>query len=367
MRTVLFGAAGYTGELTARAMVARGLQPVLAGRNRARLESLAAELGGLPVAVADAEHPATIAACLEPGSVLVTTVGPFLRYGEAAVTAAIDAGAAYVDAAGEPPFVRRVFEVHGPRAERAGVPLLPSFAFDCVPGNLAGALALEEAGPAARRVDVGYFMPGDRRGWQSAGSRASFLAAAIEPSFAWRGAIHGERSAARVRSFTLASRRCTGVSAGTSEHFSLPRLYPQLAEVNVYLGYLDGPARAMQALSLAGAGVLAVPGAHRVARRLTQTLVRRAPGSGPDARSRARTGTAVVAVTYDGQSRLLSEVHLTGANGYAFSAEILAWAAAEAAAGRVRGAGAVGPVEAFGIDALEAGCATAGMTRAAAG
>ncbi len=43
-RIVLFGATGYTGRLTAEAMAAAGVRPVLAGRDRARLESLATRL-----------------------------------------------------------------------------------------------------------------------------------------------------------------------------------------------------------------------------------------------------------------------------------------------------------------------------------
>jgi short subunit dehydrogenase-like uncharacterized protein len=46
---VLFGATGYTGKQTAQAMVARGLAPVLAGRNRDALKAMAKALGGLPV------------------------------------------------------------------------------------------------------------------------------------------------------------------------------------------------------------------------------------------------------------------------------------------------------------------------------
>ena len=51
-RVVLFGATGYTGRLTAEAMVAAGVRPVLAGRDRGRLEALVGRLGGLPVAEA---------------------------------------------------------------------------------------------------------------------------------------------------------------------------------------------------------------------------------------------------------------------------------------------------------------------------
>ena len=47
----------------------------------------------------------------------------------------------------------------------------------------------------------------------------------------------------------------------------------------------------------------------------------------------------------------LAAVHLTGGDLYSFTAPILAWAAAKAAADSVRPAGALGPVEAFGADA----------------
>src|SRR5438105_3217184 len=233
-RIVLFGATGYTGRLAAEALVGRGCSPVVAGRDRTRLRALAADLGGLEVAVADVSRPQTVRALIEPGDVLVSTVGPFLRLGSAAVEAAVAIGTTYLDSSGEPPFIRRVFEHYGPGAERTDVALLPSFAFDSVPGNVAGAVALQEAGEAATRVDIGYFMPGDLRGWDSAGSRASFLGAAIEPSFAWRTRIRTERGAARVRSFSVTGGRRSAVSAGTCEHFSLPRLHPQLREVNTY-------------------------------------------------------------------------------------------------------------------------------------
>ena len=80
-RIVLFGATGYTGRLAAEAMVERGLRPVLAARGRERLEAMAAELGGLETAVADVADPAERRELVERGDVLVTTVGPFARWG----------------------------------------------------------------------------------------------------------------------------------------------------------------------------------------------------------------------------------------------------------------------------------------------
>jgi short subunit dehydrogenase-like uncharacterized protein len=359
-RIVLLGATGYTGRLTAKALVERGLTPVLAGRSVERLGPLSRELGDLDFAIADVREPKTMKALVGPGDVIVSTVGPFVRLGSAAVETAIAARASYLDSSGEPSFVRRVFERHGPVARQAGTSLLPSFAFDSVPGNLAAATALKRAGEGARRVDIGYFMPGDRRGWDSGGSRASFLTAAIEPSFVWRGGIRTERGAARIRSFALARGYCTAVSAGTSEHFALPRLYPQLREVNSYLGYLAGAPRMMQALSLLGAGVARLPGVRSTLRALTRRLARGSTG-GPDALARAKTTSEVVAIAYGEGGRELATVRLAGANSYEFSARILAFGASQAVEGRISGVGALGPVEAVGRHALETGCRDAGM------
>jgi short subunit dehydrogenase-like uncharacterized protein len=45
MTFLIYGAAGYTGELIAREAQRRGLAPVLAGRSADKLAALASELG----------------------------------------------------------------------------------------------------------------------------------------------------------------------------------------------------------------------------------------------------------------------------------------------------------------------------------
>src|SRR5689334_20948992 len=107
-RILLLGATGYTGDLTARSLVRQGARPVLVARNADRVRALADELGGLETAVADVTRPGTVTDVVEPGDVLVSTVGPFLRFGEPAVRAAAEKGAHYLDSTGEGPFMRRV-------------------------------------------------------------------------------------------------------------------------------------------------------------------------------------------------------------------------------------------------------------------
>jgi len=352
-RIVLLGATGYTGRLTAEAMVARGERPVLAGRRPEPLAALAQELGGLETALADVRSEDTLRALVAPGDVLVSTVGPFGRWGDAAVHAAVDAGAgAYLDCAAEPAFVRRVFERHA----RARIPLLTAFGWESVPGNLAAELALREA-PDAARVDVGYFITGDARGWMSGGTRASMAGALLEPGFAWRNGIRTERGGARVRTFDVDGRRRTALSAASSEHYALPRTHPRLREVNTYLGWFGRASRPLQALSVIGAGARRLPGLRRAVTAL-------ASGStgGPDPQTRAGTTWHVAALAYDGGGAEIARARLSAGNGYDFTARILAWGAARAALGLDR-AGPLGPVEAFGLDSLEAGCADAGLHR----
>jgi short subunit dehydrogenase-like uncharacterized protein len=363
-RVVLFGATGFTGELTAGALAARGARPLLVGRDAGRLRALAERLGDLETAVVDATSPdaaMSLAALAGPGDVLVCTVGPFIRWGEPGVQAALAAGAHYIDSTGEPPFIRSVFERHGPAAEAAGCGLLTALGYDYVPGNLAGALALREAGERAVSVDVGYFVGGGSAGGlASGGTRASSIGMLAEAGYALRdGRLVSERMARRVRE--LDGR--PAISIGATEQFALPRIHPGLRDVSVWLGWFGSAARPLQALSAAVGLATQLPGARSALEATAGRLIRGSTG-GPDAARRAQSHSWVVAVAADAGGRPLATVRLRGSNPYDFTAEMLAWAALRAAAGGLQGTGALGPVDGFGLDALEQGVAEAGIARA---
>jgi short subunit dehydrogenase-like uncharacterized protein len=347
-RIVVFGATGYTGTLTARTLVEQGARPVLAGRNAEALAALADELGGLETAYADATEPQTVRALVERDDVLVTTVGPFLRYGHAALAAAVDAGAHYLDTAGESLFVREVFEEYGVKASSA---VLPAFGYDYVPGNLAGALALDRVGEEAVRVDVGYFFGGGSivRGL-SGGTLESAPGLMATRMYTYRDGIT-EEPRSRVRDFAMAGRSRTAVSIGASEHFTLPASYPGLREVNVYLGWLGAATRIAARLPRGRAATAAIGlcggGLARLARRRA---------------GKATLTSRIVAAVYDAEGSLLTEVHLSGGDPYDFTAGILAWGARQAAGGMTE-TGTLGPVAAFGLSELQAGCAMAGIAR----
>jgi short subunit dehydrogenase-like uncharacterized protein len=360
-RVVLFGATGYTGRLTADAMVERGMRPVLAARGREALEQMAGELGGLETAVADVSEPATVAALVERGDVLVSTVGPFVKFGAPAAAAASTHGAHYLDSTGEPPFIREVFERYDTAARKSGSGMVTAFGYDFVPGNLAGALALERAGDAAARVDVGYFAkgkggPGDLSG----GTKASLLGVITEPSYVFRdGRVRTERGAARWREFDVSGKQLAAVAVGGSEHFGLPRVAPRLRAVNAYLGWFGPASRFMPPLSLGSSLAMKLPGASRAWELATSRLAQGSTG-GPGPEQRAKLGTHVVGIAYDAAGERLAEAHLTGVDPYTFTGRILAWGAQRAAEAGLP-AGAHGPADGFGLRELEAGCAEAGL------
>jgi short subunit dehydrogenase-like uncharacterized protein len=363
-RIVIFGATGYTGRLIAERLAAQGARPVLAGRDEIRLGELAERLGGLETVRADALRRNSVLDVVQPGDVLVATVGPFAKYGDAAVRAAIAApGSVYLDSTGEPVFIRRVFEELGGPAKRAGTTLMTAMGFDFVPGSLAGALALREAGERAVRVDVGYFSLGMGPGGASAGTRESLVGATLNDNHAYRdGRLRTVRPAERVRTFQVKGKARSAISVGGAEHYTLPPVHPGLLEVNVYLGWFGALAKPLQAGTLAGTVALKLPGVRSVLQAAGERLVSLAgapePGTTPD------TLSWIAAVACDAAGEPLAEVHLTGTDAYDFTASFLAWAAQRSAGGnRPSVHGAVGPVEAFGLDALEQGCAAAGLTR----
>lgn len=146
---VMFGATGFTGELTARHLASRmpaGGRWALVGRNQAKLEAvrerLAADfpdLKDLPLLIADSSDADSLRRVAEATKVVITTVGPYLLYGEGLVKACAEAGTDYVDLTGEPEFVDRMYLNYNDTATASGARLVHSCGFDSIPHDL-GAL-----------------------------------------------------------------------------------------------------------------------------------------------------------------------------------------------------------------------------------
>src|SRR3954447_260456 len=94
----LFGATGFTGGLTAEYLVRNAparTRLALVGRNREKLERLRERLGrevAPELLHADVEAPGSMRELAEGARVVISTVGPYLNYGEPLVAACAEAG-----------------------------------------------------------------------------------------------------------------------------------------------------------------------------------------------------------------------------------------------------------------------------------
>ncbi len=139
-RWMIYGAYGYTGELIAREAVSRGMTPLLAGRRKEPLSSLAKELG-LEHRAFDLENPDLVTSGLEDVTLVLHSAGPYSATSRPMVDGCLKTGAHYLDITGE----IRVFEslhTRDEEARNAGVIILPGVGFDVVPTDcLAAQLA----------------------------------------------------------------------------------------------------------------------------------------------------------------------------------------------------------------------------------
>jgi short subunit dehydrogenase-like uncharacterized protein len=111
---LLLGAAGSSGHLVARELAERGLSVRLAGRRLPPLAEMAGELAAAGIAVdsmvVDVTDAAGVRAAAAQARMVVSTVGPFSRYGAPVLDACLDVGVSYVDIANELTAVREVLD-----------------------------------------------------------------------------------------------------------------------------------------------------------------------------------------------------------------------------------------------------------------
>lgn len=94
---------------------------------------------------ADVEDAASLEALASRADVVLNMVGPYTLYGEPVIEACIAGGAHYMDLTGEIPFVRRMIDQAGERAEKAGVKIVNVAGFEALPPDLLVLLAAETA------------------------------------------------------------------------------------------------------------------------------------------------------------------------------------------------------------------------------
>jgi short subunit dehydrogenase-like uncharacterized protein len=152
---VVYGATGYVGALVAQYLAEHAPKDTniaLAGRSASKLAALRDRLAvDWPILVADAADTAALDRLAISTRVVVTTVGPYVKYGKDLVHSCARAGTDYVDLTGEVVFVRQSIDANDELARRTGARIVHSCGFDSIPSDLGvhvlhDAVATDEAG-----------------------------------------------------------------------------------------------------------------------------------------------------------------------------------------------------------------------------
>ena len=139
---VLYGATGFVGKLTAEYLARAGADAriALAGRSQDKLRAVRDSLGdkaqSWPLIEADASRQSTLDAMAARTQVVVTTVGPYIKYGLPMVAACAAAGTDYADLTGESLFIRESIDLYHKQAIDTGARIVHSCGFDSIPSDL---------------------------------------------------------------------------------------------------------------------------------------------------------------------------------------------------------------------------------------
>ncbi|MBA2400891.1 MAG: saccharopine dehydrogenase NADP-binding domain-containing protein [Bradyrhizobium sp.] len=192
---VVYGATGFTGQLIAEYLAKQykgdgNLRWAMAGRSPDKLAAVRDAIGApddTALIVADAGDPASLKAMVGQTRSVISTVGPYQRYGAGLVAACVADGVDYFDLCGEPLWMRQMIDAHAASARSTGARILFSCGFDSLPFELGVFAVQEEAkkifgAPASRVKGRIRDMSGTLSGGTAASTWATFAAAAQDLS-----------------------------------------------------------------------------------------------------------------------------------------------------------------------------------------
>ena len=338
---VLFGATGFTGALTAEYLARHAPSEIswgLAGRNRSKLEDLRTRLAAdnpacaeLPLLHADVEDPASLDRVAADARVVITTVGPYIKYGEPLVASCARAGTDYVDLTGEPEFVDRMYVRHHARAAETGARIVHACGFDSIPHDLGAYFTVGKLPEGVPIRLEGFVRAG---GVPSGGTVHSAITAfsrvrEMARTSSERRRLEPRPGGRQVRALRTVPRYERAVGAWV---LPMPSIDPQIIRrsaraIDRYgpdfsYGHYIAVKRLPAAVGLAG-GVAGLFALAQVPPARNWLLGRRAPGEGPTPEQREKGWFKVRFVGEGGGRRVMTEVS-GGDPGYGETSKMLA-------------------------------------------
>lgn len=357
---VLLGATGFVGQLTAAYLAGRlpeGASWALAGRSLERLEAVREAIAeevpsaaSVPLVLTDSLDDDSVRALAESTRVVLSTVGPYMRYGEPLAAACAAAGTDYLDLCGESEFVDLMYLRYHQTAVASGARLIHACGFDSIPYDLGVLYTISQLPEGAAQGAIAVQGFGLGSGQISGGTYHSAVEALGRLKEAGRAARQ-RRSVERNAPDSRADgdeRHISGVAGRPHREpiaggwvVPAPTIDPQIVLRSAraldaygpdftYSHYLVTKRLVNTVVLIGGVGALAFLAQLPQTRKLA--LMMKTPGEGPDERRRERSFFRVrfVADVAGASGRLVTEVS-GGDPGYGETAKMLAEAGMSAA------------------------------------
>lgn len=144
---VLYGATSFVGQITAKYLSqfladSNDVEWAIAGRDEEKLKKLQSEISDsgsakkVDIIIANSNDEASLDEMTKQAKVVISTVGPYLKYGEPLIKSCANNGTDYVDLTGEAIFIKDMMDKYQDTASQSGARIVNSCGFDSIPSDL---------------------------------------------------------------------------------------------------------------------------------------------------------------------------------------------------------------------------------------
>ena len=164
---IVYGATGFTGQICCKYLRDnyKDLTWAMSGRNLEKLKQVKSELNlDCDIVVADGADLEALLSLTSQTKVILSTAGPFARYGSMLVQACVENETHYTDITGENHWVRGLIDKHHAEAASKGIRIIPSCGYDSIPSDIGAFFTITQFNKPVSRVDVYHEAQGGASG-----------------------------------------------------------------------------------------------------------------------------------------------------------------------------------------------------------
>ncbi len=164
---IIYGATGFTGQLCVKYFnsINTSVKWAIAGRDKEKLQQVAKDNSvDVEILIADSDNEAELDELTSRAKVILSTTGPFHRYGSKLVASCVKNSSHYVDITGENFWVKGIIAKHHEEASAKGVRIIPSCGYDSIPSDLGVFYAAKALNKPIKRIESFHSWKGGASG-----------------------------------------------------------------------------------------------------------------------------------------------------------------------------------------------------------